>query len=164
MHILGWNSASKQNGNTPKDSFEKKANCILNLVDWNTCCSQSGLSRDHSYITYISSIDESEPRWLELRDFQLGSWTFPFSSKKNSAWNWSKGHFFNWDFFSLLPIHFQKTLITLFSVFLKWILFLLKITDFLVQELVKSNKSKSFELKKQFIYIKKNTAGKYKEK
>ena len=35
MHILGWNSASKQNGNTPKDSFEK-ANCILNSVDWNT--------------------------------------------------------------------------------------------------------------------------------
>ena len=47
MHILGWNSASKQNGNTPKDSFEKKANCISNLVDWNTCCSQSGLSRVH---------------------------------------------------------------------------------------------------------------------
>ena len=47
MHILGWNSASKQNGNTPKDSFEKKANCILNLVDWNTYCSQSGLSKDH---------------------------------------------------------------------------------------------------------------------
>ena len=25
--------------------------------------------------------DESEPSWLELKDFRLGSWPFPFSSK-----------------------------------------------------------------------------------
>ena len=33
------------------------------------------------YIEYVSNSDDSEPSWLELRYFRLGSWPFSFSSK-----------------------------------------------------------------------------------
>ena len=78
--------------------------------------------------TFSKYINESEPSWLEqypeLKDYQLGSWPFPFSSKllylrsKNQTWFlFFTMHFCHSDFFPLFPPYIFRKIGTLFILF-----------------------------------------------